>query len=128
MDNKELIRICEEFLGAWNTQDVEKTVACYTEDLFYVDPNTRGPVQGQDAMRRYLLKLFANWKMHWALREAHAFRDTDGAAVRWHATFQKPGGGKAVECDGMDFVIMEGGKIKQNEVYFDRTILAPLLD
>ncbi len=41
--------------------------------------------------------------------------------------FQKPGGGKVVECDGMDFVILEGGKIKHNEVYFDHTILAPLL-
>jgi len=128
MDNKELIRICEEFLGAWNTQDVEKTVACYTEDLIYIDPNTRGPVKGRDAMRRYLARLFLNWKMHWTLREAHAFRDAEGAAVRWHATFQKPGGGKIVECDGMDFAIMEGGKLKHNEVYFDRTVLAPLLD
>ena len=128
MEDKELIRIVEEFLGAWNTQDIEKTIACYTEDLVYVDPNTRGPVQGRDAMRRYLAKLFANWKMHWTLREAHAFRDAEGAAVRWHATFQKPGGGKMVECDGMDFIIIEGGKIKQNEVYFDRAVLTPLLD
>ncbi len=52
-----MLRLAENFLGSWNTQDVEKVVSCYTEDLVYVDPNTRGPVEGADAMRRYLGKL-----------------------------------------------------------------------
>ena len=127
MKHQELVSLAKEFLNAWNSQDVDKVVACYTEDLVYRDPNTRGQVRGRDAMRRYLTKLFAGWKMHWELREAHAFKDENGGAFTWHATFQKPSGGKIVECDGMDLVLLDGGQAKRNEVYFDRTILAPLL-
>ena len=127
MKHEELVTLVKEFLNAWNSQDVDKVVACYTEDLVYRDPNTRGQVQGREAMRRYLIKLFAAWKMHWELREAHGFHDENGAAVTWHATFRKPGGGKIVECDGMDLILFDGEQAKRNEVYFDRTILAPLL-
>ena len=127
MKQQELVRLAKEFLNAWNSQDVEKVVACYTEDLVYRDPNTRGQVKGQDAMRRYLTKLFAGWKMHWELREAHGFKDENGGAVTWHATFQKSGGGKIVECDGMDLILLDGEQARHNEVYFDRTILASLL-
>jgi len=59
--------------------------------------------------------------------EAHGFKDENGGAVTWHATFQKPSGGKIVECDGMDLILLDGEQAKHNEVYFDRTILAPLL-
>lgn len=127
MPEQQLIQIAEKFLSAWNTHEVQKVVACYTEDLVYWDPNTRGQIRTQQALGRYLAKLFAAWKMHWSLREAHPFKDTNGAAFRWHATFQRAGGGKTVECDGMDFVLLDGGKVKHNEVYFDRTILASLL-
>ena len=64
------LAIAEEFLAAWNTQDVETVLGCYTEDVEYRDPNTRGTVTGHDALGRYLTKLFDRWQMHWALREA----------------------------------------------------------
>lgn len=35
-------------LSAWNEQDVDRVVACYTEDCIYRDPNTRGAVAGRD--------------------------------------------------------------------------------
>ena len=54
MTQAELTRMAERFLSAWNTQDVERVVACYTDQVVYVDPNTRGEVRGADAMRRYL--------------------------------------------------------------------------
>jgi len=127
MKHQELVHLAKEFLNAWNSQDVQKVVACYTEDLVYRDPNTRGQVKGREAMRRYLTKLFAGWKMHWELREAHGFQDENGGAITWHATFQRPSGGKIVECDGMDLILLDGEQAKHNEVYFDRTILVPLL-
>ncbi|MHB8879568.1 MAG: nuclear transport factor 2 family protein [Myxococcaceae bacterium] len=127
MDEKAMVRLANEFLGAWNTQQVDQVLACYTEDLVYRDPNTRGAVEGAAGMRRYLTKLFAGWRMHWTLREAHLFQGGEGCAVRWHASFEKPGHEGRVETDGMDFVKMRGGKIAVNEVYFDRAVLAPLL-
>jgi len=127
MNQVQLKAFAEDFLSAWNTQDVERVVACYSEDLVYRDPNTRGEVRGADAFRRYLKKLFAGWTMTWALREGFPFSETNGAAVLWHATFKKPGGSLVVEADGMDLVAMKGNRILRNEVYFDRAVLAPLL-
>ncbi len=112
--------LAESFLGAWNSQEVERVVACYTPDLVYRDPNTRGDVHGADAMRRYLTKLFARWQMHWSLREAYPL--AGGAAVLWRATIGVPGG-PAATVDGMDLVLLRDERIARNDVYFDRAAL-----
>jgi hypothetical protein len=64
MDRSNLERLIARFLDAWNAQDVERVTACYTEDVRYRDPNTRGHVEGREALRRYLRKLFAAWQMY----------------------------------------------------------------
>ena len=33
-----------DFLAAWNSQDVERLLDCYTHDVRYRDPNTRGEI------------------------------------------------------------------------------------
>ena len=111
---------------AWNRQDVGAVLERYTEDLVYSDPNTRGVVEGREAMGRYLTKLFSRWQMHWATREFFLFSETDGVAVLWRATLRQKDGEREVEVDGMDLVLMEGDKVKRNEVYFDRAVLAEL--
>jgi ketosteroid isomerase-like protein len=58
MDKKKrLLELARDFLEAWNTQDVEKVVATYTPDVKYRDPNTKGFVEGSDAMRKYSLSV-----------------------------------------------------------------------
>jgi hypothetical protein len=120
-------QIAERIMSAWNTHDVEKVVACYTPDLVYRDPGTRGEIRGAEAMRRYLTKMFSLWRMHWAAREAFPLGDADGSAFLWHATLTPIGGNLSVEIDGMDLAVLEGERLKRNEVYFDRMALAPLL-
>jgi len=126
MKHEEITALAERFLDAWNSQDIERVVACYTDDVVYRDPNTRGPVSGADAMRRYLGKLFANWTMHWSLREAFPLGGEDGAAVLWRATFRREGMSE-VTADGMDLVLLTGDRIRRNDVYFDRVALAEQL-
>jgi hypothetical protein len=126
MDREKMLSLAERFLAAWNTQEVERVVSCYTADVDYRDPNTRGAVRGEEAFRRYLNKLFANWRMSWSLREAHLFADGRGCAVLWHATFRRPDGDQTIGVDGMDFVEVAGDRISRNEVWFDRTQVAPL--
>jgi ketosteroid isomerase-like protein len=121
------MKVGGDVMSAWNMQDVEAVLACYTEDLVYVDPNTHGAIDNPQAMRRYLTKLFSVWEMHWSTRSVHLLKDMNGATVRWHATFKRSGEKEIVEVDGMDLVIYEGDRIKRNEVYFDRTLLMPLM-
>lgn len=127
MDHARAVEVAEKLLAAWNSQDVDAVVDCYTPDCVYVDPNTRGAVEGAEAMRRYLGKLFGRWQMSWSLREAFALRDAEGAAVLWRATLRPVGGEREVEVDGMDLALVAGDRLSRNEVYFDRAALAPLL-
>ena len=118
-----LVSIADNILSAWNEQDVEKTIACYTEDCVYVDPNTRGPVVGHDNLRRYLTSLFQRWRMHWERREIFPLADGGGSTFLWHATLTPAAGGKTVEIDGIDLAVLRGDKLCRNEVYFDRMAL-----
>jgi ketosteroid isomerase-like protein len=127
MTRTDLDRIARGVLDAWNTQQVDRVVACYTPDLVYRDPNTHGEVHGADAFTRYLTKLFAAWRMHWAPREVFPLERGDGAAFSWRARLTLVGTDTGVDVEGIDLAILEGDRLKRNEVYFDRALLAPLL-
>lgn len=123
LDEVSLRALAEEFLSAWNSQDVDKVLACYTEDLIYRDPNTRGEVRGREAMRRYLTKLFNRWQMTWSLREAYPLEGQEGVAILWSASFRRADSEPTTHSDGMDLVLLRGGRIERNDVYFDRLSL-----
>ncbi len=123
MDAERVKSLAEATLSAWNRQDVDGVVSCYTEDCVYLDPNTRGPVQGREAFHRYLSRLFQRWKMHWSLREFFLFEGGNGVAFLWHAQLTPASGGKTAEIDGMDLAVVREGKLSRNEVYFDRMAL-----
>jgi ketosteroid isomerase-like protein len=127
MELVELKEIEGPLVAAWNAQDVEAVIACYTDDLTYIDPNTRGAVEGADAMRRYLTKLFDRWQMHWEVKQLFALSDLDGSTALWRASLTARPTGKTVEVDGMDLVLIEEDRVKRNEVYYDRVALASLL-
>jgi hypothetical protein len=123
MRREHAIELAERLLQAWNTQEVNRVVDCYTADVRYRDPNTRGFVEGTDAMRRYLTKLFDRWQMHWTMREVYPLRDDEGAAVLWRARFRPKDKDTEVEIDGMDLALAQGDRLSRNDVYFDRAVL-----
>jgi ketosteroid isomerase-like protein len=127
MNHQQAIELAERLLKSWNTQEVDRVVDCYTPDVRYRDPNTRGFVEGSAALRRYLTKLFDRWQMHWTLREVYPLCDTEGAAVLWRATLRPAGHDAKVEIDGMDLALVDGDRLSRNDVYFDRAALAPVL-
>jgi len=110
-------------LSAWNSHDVDRVVACYTEDVVYRDPNTRDAVEGRAALRRYLTPLFRDWRMHWSLRELFPFADGGGGAFLWDAELTPAAGGKSARVSGTDLVLLDGDLLSRNEVYFDRMAL-----
>ncbi len=126
-DIERLRRLTDHVLETWNTQNVERVLDCYTDDLVWVDPNTRGPVQGRSAMRSYLTKLFSRWTMTWEGGELFPLEGVDGVTVRWVGTLAAAGSERSVDIAGLDLVILEGDLVKRNEVYFDRSPLATLL-
>lgn len=127
LDDASLHAVAEQYFAAWNSQDVEAIVACYTDDVVYRDPNTRGEVSGRDSMRRYLRKLLASWRMKWSIREAYRLQACEGAAILWRASLRRADGEQTVEVEGMDLVLLREGLIRGNDVYFDRSALAALM-
>lgn len=127
MDLAELKQIEGPLVDAWNAHDVDAVVACYTDDLVYIDPNTRGPVEGAAALRRYLTKLFDRWEMRWTTKHIYPLAGCDGSAALWRASLTARATRRTAEVDGIDLVLIEGGRVKRNEVYYDRAALAPLL-
>jgi ketosteroid isomerase-like protein len=115
--------LVKRFMDAWTSQDVDRVLDCYTDDVRYHDPNTRGDVTGRDAMRRYLTRLFADWQMTWAAREMFDLAGQDGVALLWRATFRRAGQDGVIEIDGMDLALLRGDRVARNEVYFDRAAL-----
>jgi ketosteroid isomerase-like protein len=126
-DATRLQRLADQVFSAWNTQGVERVLSCYTDDLVYLDPNTRGEVVGRDAMGAYLTKLFDRWTMTWQGGEVFPLDQTDGVAIRWSGTLAPAGESRSVDISGLDLVILEGDLVKRNEVYFDRSPLASLI-
>jgi len=126
-DLKRYQRLSEHVLSSWNSQDIERVLDCYTDDLSYLDPNTRGPVTGREALRSYLTKLFGRWTMTWEGEELFPLEAADGVAIRWSGTLAPAGESRSVEIFGLDLVILEADLVKRNEVYFDRSPLASLL-
>ena len=35
MENTKMLALAEEFLAAWDSQDIDRVLKCYTEDLHY---------------------------------------------------------------------------------------------
>jgi hypothetical protein len=126
-DMKRLRRLADHVMSTWTSQDVEWVLACYIDDLVYVDPNTRGPVLGRDAMRAYLTKLFGRWTMSWQAGEIFPLEGIDGVTITWDGTLATAGSDRSVEISGLDLVILDGDLVKRNEVYFDRSALVTLL-
>jgi ketosteroid isomerase-like protein len=120
-------RLADRITATWTSQDVEAVLNCYTDDLVYRDPNTQGPVRGRGAMRAYLTKLFSRWDMTWEAGEVFPLSGSEGVIVKWRATLSPTGSGHTAEIFGIDLVILEGDRIRRNEVYFDRAPLAALL-
>jgi len=123
--------VAEQFLAAWNSHDVSVVLSTYTADLVYRDPNTRGEIHGQNALGRYLKKLFDRWHMIWTLREMYPLATPEGdagTAVLWRSEINLRQGSPTIEIFGMDLVKLRDHKVARNEVYFDRALLTPLLE
>jgi hypothetical protein len=65
--------------------------------------------------------------MHWTPRQIFPLAGTAGVAALWQATLRPVDSDTTLEVEGIDLVVLEGGLLKRNEVYFDRAALLSLL-
>ena len=119
MDRAAALRFCERWLPLWTGNRPDALLEAYAPDAFYRDPAVPAGLTGRDALRAYLTKLLArNPDWVWTADDVWPLRDQEGFALRWKAAI--PVGATVVHETGLDLVLVEGGLITRNEVYFDR--------
>ncbi|MEA3470516.1 MAG: nuclear transport factor 2 family protein [Thermodesulfobacteriota bacterium] len=118
---EEAREFASRWLPAWTGNEPEKLADYYSDDVFYLDPVIPGGVRGKDQLIAYFRKLLAQ-NPDWVWTQIEPIPMEGGFLNKWLAKI--PVGDKVLECIGVCFVQFDSqGKIKRNEVYFDRTDL-----
>ena len=114
-------QFAEVWLPAWTGNNPEHLASFYSADVFYLDPAIPEGVRGKPALIAYFRKLLA-YNPNWVWKQVEGIPLEHGFLNKWRAAI--PVGSKVVEVAGVCFVQLNGeGKIRRNEVYFDRSML-----
>lgn len=121
MNKNEAREFAARWLPAWTGNQPEKLASFYSDDCFYLDPAIPNGVNGKEQLIRYFAKLLAQ-NPNWIWTQIEPIPLEEGFLNKWLAEI--PVGEKIIACVGVCFVQFDDqGKIKRNEVYFDRTEL-----
>jgi len=119
MTKEKAREFASRWLPAWTGNDPEKLADFYSDDALYLDPAVPGGIRGKDNLLAYFRKLLAQ-NPNWVWTQIEAIPMEGGFLNKWLARI--PIGDKIIESIGVCFVQFgDGGKIRRNEVYFDRT-------
>jgi steroid delta-isomerase-like uncharacterized protein len=109
------------WLPAWSGNRPELLANFYSDDTFYSDPGMPAGVRGRDKLLAYFRKLLGQ-NPDWVWTQIEGLPMEGGFLNKWLA--KVPVGPKTLEIVGVCFVQFdEQGKIRRNEVYFDRSEL-----
>lgn len=121
MTREQAREFAAEWLPSWTGNDPEKLASFYSDDVLYLDPGIPGGVKGKQQLLDYFRRLLAQ-NPDWIWTQIEGIPMEGGFLNKWHAKI--PVGPKTLEFVGVCFVQFDdAGKIKRNEVYFDRTPL-----
>ncbi|MFW9817385.1 MAG: nuclear transport factor 2 family protein, partial [Candidatus Thorarchaeota archaeon] len=98
----------------------KKLLSFYHEDALYVDPEKRGGLRGHKEIGRYFERLLDVYH-DWVWTPIEVFPIERGTVLKWECSI--PVDQEVIEEVGLDIVEIQNGKIKRNEVYFDRAKL-----
>jgi len=121
MNKQEAKEFASKWLPAWTGNKPEKLAGFYSDDCFYLDPAIPSGVNGKKELLTYFKKLLSQ-NPDWLWTQIEPIPMEGGFLNKWLAEI--PVGKKVIECVGVCFVQFDKeGKIKRNEVYFDRSEL-----
>jgi len=117
--------VVRRFETAFNTQDIDALVGCFTEKATYTDMFF-GPHSGHPALREMFARMFREGR-DYAWRMETVVEDERHAAAEWSfayvATDAVPrSAGRRVSFRGMSLFVLDGGRIADYREYFDEGI------
>jgi len=121
MTTEEAREFTDRWLPCWTGNKPEKLLAFYADDAFFLDPGRPAGIQGKDQLTVYFTKVLGH-NPTWVWTQIEPIPIEGGFMNRLEARI--PVGEKTVECSALCFMqFNEQGKIRRNEIYFDRTEL-----
>ena len=123
LSSAEALRFAEEWLPAWSGNRPEFLGSFYSDDAFYLDPGVPAGVSGKAALLVHFKKLLG-YNPNWVWSQIEAIPMEGGFLNKWRARI--PVGASELDIVGVCLVqLNSAGKIRRNEVYFDRSELLP---
>ena len=114
-------QFAEKWLPAWTGNHPELLAGFYSEDAFFFFFAVPRGVRGKNNLLAYFRKLLAV-NPNWVWTQIEGIPLEDGFLNKWLAKI--PVGSVTLEVVGVCFVQLDdAGKIRRNEVYFDRSAL-----
>jgi hypothetical protein len=121
MTQEEAREFTSRWLPAWTGNRPEELAAFYAEDAFFLDPGRPQGIKGKDQLVPYFRNVLSH-NPTWVWNQIEPIPIENGFLNKLSARI--PVGEKIVECVGLCFLQFDDqGKIKRNEIYFDRTEL-----
>jgi hypothetical protein len=118
MTREEAREFASRWLPSWTGNKPEELAAFYSDDAFYLDPGVPQGVRGKKELEAYFRKLLAQ-NPDWIWTQIEPIPMEEGFLNKWLARI--PVGEKIIDCIGVCLVQFDReGKIRRNEVYFDR--------
>ncbi|MCG8577020.1 MAG: hypothetical protein MI810_19220 [Flavobacteriales bacterium] len=118
---QEAQKFASRWLPAWTGNKPLELASYYSDDCFYMDAGCPEGIRGKTDLIAYFTRLL-NQNPNWIWEQIEAIPMQGGFLNKWKASI--PVASKTVVCIGVCLVQFdEKGKIKRNEVYFDRTEL-----
>lgn len=121
MTREEGREFTDRWLPKWTGNKPEELLAFYADDAIFLDPGRPRGIQGRRELFAYFTKVLGN-NPTWVWSQVEPIPIEDGFLNKLVGRI--PVGDKIIECVGLCFLqFNEEGKIKRNEIYFDRTEL-----
>jgi len=120
-----LLQVFQAYADAWNRHDAAAIVATFLEGGTYADPTTNGPLTGE-TIGAYAESLWAAFP-DLSFEMLSSLENGDGLlSAEWLMKGTNTGSmsglpptGKSISVRGADFVLVEDGKIRSVQGYFD---------
>ncbi len=109
------------WLPCWSGNNPSKLLAYYADDAFFLDPGRPAGIRGIEKLTAYFTKVLGH-NPAWVWTQVEPIPIEGGFMNRLEARI--PVGDKIVACSALCFLQFNSdGKIRRNEIYFDRTEL-----
>ena len=118
-------RMFEDYLAAWNSHDVEKTLSFFTDDCIYEDVPTGNVSRGKEELKAYISNTFAVFD-DFKLEMKSSFIAGDWRGAEWIMSGRHTGDIPGIPTTGKSFSVrgasineLQEGKIKRTSDYWN---------